>query len=155
MLRYVQAEGCEFNNKVCGGAAASADLEALQWLHSQEAVLGRDTSMEAARGGSIAICEFLLQHGVVFTEWNMQDAAWYGHLHLCQWLRAATNCPWGASAYQAADAGRVRVALFILALLSFVYSTVLCIALCRVCCTSLRSTCAVPIVLQVVPNLLL
>jgi hypothetical protein len=103
MLQFLMDEGCDWHDRICGAAAGAGDLEQLKWLHQHGATLHRLTALDAARSGDVSIFEWLQQQQqqqqqCFHLSCNvMKEAAHYGHLPLCKWLRSA-GCPWDDSA---------------------------------------------------------
>jgi hypothetical protein len=112
-FNWLRAESlCVFDEDTCAGAALGGHLAALQHLRSE----GCDWSAagiayEAARGGSIAVVEWLRQQqGVEFNAEMLAGAARSG-IAMCEHLRSA-GCDWHSDApFQAAlsaDVGTLR-----------------------------------------------
>jgi hypothetical protein len=104
VLQYLLDEGCAWSPLACGVAAEIGDLEQLQWLHQHSAPCNV-TPQQAARSGAVSICDWLLQQQLLELNCDaMHEAATYGHLQLCKWLRSA-GCPWNGTACEAAARG--------------------------------------------------
>eukprot|EP00953_Heterococcus_sp_UTEX-ZZ885_P015554 8755-Heterococcus_DN1.PRE.1 len=52
VLQYLHEEACPWHDEVCAAAAASGDLEQLQWVHAHGGVLSADTAVCAASSGA-------------------------------------------------------------------------------------------------------
>eukprot|EP00953_Heterococcus_sp_UTEX-ZZ885_P020046 11203-Heterococcus_DN1.PRE.2 len=92
-LQFLREQGCEWSQHVCSQVARSGHLSILQWLHEAgcpwqaESICG-----DAARFGSIEMLVDLQQQGCVYSNDAIANAAWGGHLAVCQYL-VAEQCP--------------------------------------------------------------
>jgi hypothetical protein len=105
VLKFLHEQGCPWHRDVCESAAYDDDLEQLKWLHAHGAVIGNNAANTAAEVGAARVLEWLQQQqGVEFTACTMAHAAMFGHVQVCQWLRAQ-QCPWDSKATGVAASG--------------------------------------------------
>jgi hypothetical protein len=65
VLQYLHEEGCPWHDEICAAAAASGDLEQLQWVHAHGGILSAETAVYAASSGAaLHILEWLQQQGL-------------------------------------------------------------------------------------------
>jgi hypothetical protein len=103
VLQFLHTHGCVMEPKgVCQAAALRGDIPMLQFLHSisrhttEDAVL-----LSAARHGSVELMQWLQEHGAAVSHMTLFYAILFGHMALCQHLRAA-GCILTERAVQAA-----------------------------------------------------
>jgi hypothetical protein len=115
ILQFLREQGCEWSQYICSKVARSGDLTILQWLHEAgcpwqaESICG-----DAARFGSIEMLVYLKQQGCEYNRDTIANAAWGGHLAVCQYL-VAEQCPCSDAACEmAATRGHSETLRFLL-----------------------------------------
>jgi hypothetical protein len=132
MLLYLRQQGCEFNEETMARAAAHDHLAVCQFLVREQCRWDFDACTEAATGGhletirflhasgcpwpfdlvcsnavsggNIELLQYLKQQGYAFGAGAMNAAAYAGHTHICEYLRAE-QCAWGDDACKQAALG--------------------------------------------------
>jgi hypothetical protein len=93
-LQWLHTEqSCELPADICAWAAKSGSINALRWLREHGSAFTADTCKSAAAGDHVHVLRFLHDEGC---EWNWDAcsaAARNGHLTTLQWLRER-GCPW-------------------------------------------------------------
>jgi hypothetical protein len=99
MLKWLQAEGIDFNYRTCEGAANAGQLATLQFLQSEDCGWNRnDIAVAAAEGGSHQVVDWLQQEQrVVISADVMAAAASAGQIAMCKHLYSI-GCEWSADA---------------------------------------------------------
>jgi hypothetical protein len=125
IVKFLRAQGCQWNATVSSIAAQRGDLEMLRWLKEHGCpwklygilndavssgnieltagvkqqpgvVCNEDTMNAAARKGLTAICEYLHAEQCPWSEMTCDSAAIFGHVHTVRWLHE-NGCPWSAA----------------------------------------------------------
>jgi hypothetical protein len=106
----VYNEYCEMEDDLLAEAARYGHLGAVEWLFEHDAPYDADQICgDAAESGDLQLVQFVQSKGGQINENTLQDAAWRGHLALCQHLHSE-QCPWHTDAVAAAGcAGHIEV----------------------------------------------
>ena len=86
VLKFLRANGLEWDEMTCDGAAESGNLEMLKWAHAKGCPLTDDCFCGAAAGGNLETLQWLREKGCVFDEGTMVYAAEDGRLEALKWL---------------------------------------------------------------------
>jgi hypothetical protein len=93
-LQWLHTEQrCPLPPGICDHAARSGSSDALKWLKAHGSVLGPSTCKAAAAGAHLHVLQYLCDVGCVWKESACTAAASYNHLEALQWLREQ-GCPW-------------------------------------------------------------
>jgi hypothetical protein len=107
MLRWLQANGCEFYHHTCAGAAWGGHLAALQHLRSEDCDCDwkvANIACYAASSGSIELVEWLRQQqDIQINAATIVWAAGAGQTAMCEHLRTL-GCAWDTTACSTAGA---------------------------------------------------
>lgn len=90
--------------EVCNEAAATGNLDLLQFAHAQGAPLSKWTCMAAAQNNHFAVLKWLIEQGTKCNDMVCAYAALNGNLEMLQWAREH-NCPWSVYTPCSAAAG--------------------------------------------------
>jgi hypothetical protein len=110
-LQYLCSDGCEWDaERIADKAAATGNIEVLEWLRQQAGVtIDEETMTWAAAYNQTAMCAHLRSVGCAWDADACDQAARSGHLDVLRWL-SENNCPWtlsevciGAARYGSTD----------------------------------------------------
>jgi hypothetical protein len=93
MCEFLRAQQCPWDRSVSRAAAVRGHLDCLRWLLDNGCPWeARQLCMSAAEGGSVEVCAWSQQQGILASTSMLTDmlnkAAEYNHLAAVQWLRA-------------------------------------------------------------------
>ncbi|QBZ81332.1 hypothetical protein pclt_cds_744 [Pandoravirus celtis] len=110
ILAWAHSNGCpRHNDHVLGGLAKGGHLAILQWLIASGYQCSKDVANGAAEGGHLHVLEWARTMGRRWDAWTCAAAAGAGHLEILKWLRA-NGCPWdGLTCRDAAKEGHLEV----------------------------------------------
>ena len=108
-LKFLRANGCEWDSDTCSSAARGGHLEVLKYLRANGCEWDEQTCCSAARGGHLEVLKCLRANGCEWDEETCSSAAFGGHLEVLQWARA-NGCEWsGFTCARAARGGHLEV----------------------------------------------
>jgi len=91
-IRWLQREGCPWNEWTGYAAAKRGDLEMLKWLRREGCPWDEYTCEAAAREGHLEVLKWLRSEGCPWDEDTCEAAAREGHLDVLERLRSE-GCP--------------------------------------------------------------
>lgn len=87
VLKWLHAHGAPWCENVCAAAAKSGNLNVLKWLHANGAPLGRMSGAKAAANGHIGVLKWLRANGAPWCEYACAAEAKHGRLDILISLR--------------------------------------------------------------------
>ena len=106
LVKWSIDQGCprQKNWDVCANAARAGYLETLKWLRANGFEWNVGTCASAARGGHLDVLKWLRANGCPWDEATCTSAARGGHLDVLDWARA-NGCPWNCKTCSSAAKG--------------------------------------------------
>jgi len=93
VLKWLRANGCEWNSEVSEIAARDGYLEILKWLRANECPFDDALCSAAAASGHLEVLKWLRAIRCPWDQWTCTSAAAHGHLEVLKWARA-NGCKW-------------------------------------------------------------
>jgi hypothetical protein len=98
VLEHIYSNNRGMNASLLGEAARHGHLNAVEWLFDHGAAYDAETICgDAAESGSVQLVQFVNEKGGKLNKSTFRDAAWRGHLAICQHLHSE-QCPWDVEA---------------------------------------------------------
>jgi hypothetical protein len=106
ILTWLFEIGFPIDAATCCEAAFRGNLEVLQLLHAKAHEWHEKCGLVAAVGGHLAVVQWLGEHGCAYENIDMTlQAAYYGHVHIIDWLMLQEGAQLCVDVMEAAAAG--------------------------------------------------